>query len=203
MVVVRTLADGTTQMITQTVSTKAASMSALLMAQAQLLADQWGPAMATGMLSNYSATKCCYPDKMSAGCKPEEFQEAKSQHGKMCHVIGTYCSSKFLGWCIVEKQTSCCFNSVLARLFHEQGRPQLTSFPEPIWGTPKTPRCRGFLPEEFQNLDFGQMDLTEYVDKVTANTETLMNPIKDYMNSVQTNTNTKMQNQINANPSGL
>lgn len=193
MVTVSTAANGVVSIVNQSVSTSAASMNALLMAQATKLADQWGPAMATGMLSNYSATHCCYPDKMGASCNKDEFQEAKLQHGKMCHIVGTYCSSKFLGWCLVSKQTSCCFNSMLARIFHEQGRPQLKSFGEPLFGYPKSPRCRGFLQDEFQNLDFGQMDLSEYVEKISADAETLKGDIGAYMESVGTNTENKMK----------
>ncbi len=201
MVTVTTAVDGMVTVTTQAVTTSTASMSALLQAQAMQLADQWGPTITSGMLSNYSATRCCYPDPMKASCEPDEFKEAKMQHDKWCHVVGRYCSSKFLGWCIVEKETSCCFNSMLARIFHEQGRPQLKTFNG--WGTPKSPKCRGFVPEEFQNLDFAQMDLSEYIDKIAQNVEAIGGAITDYMNSVQQGAGAKAQQQMQQNPAGL
>jgi len=194
MITIKTLADGSQVVLNQTVNATTSSFSALLQAQATQLADDWGPAIASGMLSNYSATHCCYPDRMNASCSPDEFQEAKMQHDKWCHVVGTYCASKFLGMCIVEKETSCCFNSLLARIFHEQGRPQLKTFNG--WGSPRSPQCRGFLPEEFQNLDFAQMDLSEYVDKISSNVSAITGDITNYMESVQQDAGARVQQQM-------
>ena len=51
----------------------------------------------------------------------------------------------------------------MARIIHEQGRPQLQAFqPNGAWGFPELPNCRGFTPEEFQGLDFSRIDLSEY-----------------------------------------
>ncbi len=51
----------------------------------------------------------------------------------------------------------------MARIVAEQGRPQLKAFgPSGGWGTAEDPNCRGFTPEEFQQLDFSKIDLTEY-----------------------------------------
>jgi conjugal transfer mating pair stabilization protein TraN len=51
----------------------------------------------------------------------------------------------------------------MARIVHEQGRPQLKAFgPGGGWGTAKNPNCRGFTPQEFQQLDFSRIDLSEY-----------------------------------------
>lgn len=193
--------DGQAIISNLAVNVQSSSLSQLLLAQASKLGEQWSPAIASGMLSSFDSTKCCFPDKMSGGCKPNEFQEAQLQHSKFCHVVGDYCSSKFLGMCIVRKQSSCCFNSLLARIFHEQGRSQIPAFilnqvNGDVWGSVHSPQCRGFIPEEFQNLDFGQIDLGEYVDKVTADAETLKDDITSYMESVQTNKATAVQNGV-------
>jgi len=83
-----------------------------------------------------------------------------------CHYIGSYCSEKWFGVCVQRKKTYCCFSSPLARIIHEQGRPQLGIG----WGTPKSPNCRGFTPEEFQKLDFSKIDFSEWIEeKVKAN----------------------------------
>ncbi|MFH1671884.1 MAG: conjugal transfer protein TraN [Pseudomonadota bacterium] len=55
----------------------------------------------------------------------------------------------------------CCFNSKLARIVHEQGRPQLQGDIS-SWGGAESPNCRGFTPEEFQMLDFARIDLSEW-----------------------------------------
>ncbi|MFD1620480.1 conjugal transfer protein TraN [Thalassotalea marina] len=76
-----------------------------------------------------------------------------------CVTVGTRCVEKLLGTCLQEKQVECCFASKLARIINEQGRPQLGIG----WGTPKNPDCRGLTPEEFQSIDFSQVDLSEYI----------------------------------------
>jgi conjugal transfer mating pair stabilization protein TraN len=96
-------------------------------------------------------------------CKEDEKQLAKLKRQGLCHYVGEYCSKKlnllFAKFCIEHKKTYCCFNSKLARIVHEQGRPQLKGFD---WGAPDGPNCRGFEPEEFQMLDFSRIDLSEW-----------------------------------------
>jgi conjugal transfer mating pair stabilization protein TraN len=75
----------------------------------------------------------------------------------LCHTLGTYCSSKFLGICTSKRTTSCCFLSKLTRILQEQGRAQLAK----SWGTPQTPDCSGFTVDEFARLDLSKMDFTE------------------------------------------
>jgi conjugal transfer mating pair stabilization protein TraN len=86
----------------------------------------------------------------------------------------------------VQKAKSfCCFNSKLARIIHEQGRPQLQSFqPNGAWtGVPgdpnfsvKKPNCRGFTPQEFQALDFNKIDLSEYIEDIQRNIKQNLEP---------------------------
>lgn len=86
----------------------------------------------------------------------------KSTH--LCHYVGSYCSSKFLGACVEKKESYCCFNSRLSRIINEQGRGQIVK----SWGSAKSPNCTGFTPDELQSLDFGQMDLTEFYAEIHA-----------------------------------
>lgn len=106
---------------------------------------------------------CCDKDKVFLGlvsCSEGEKKLAKDNRDRKCVEIGEYCSKKkkFIG-CIQRKRTFCCFNSKLARIFHEQGRPQIGMG----WGSAEAPQCRGFSPEEFQKLDFSEIDLSEFV----------------------------------------
>ena len=79
-----------------------------------------------------------------------------------CHYVGNYCAVKVLGVCLQRKKTYCCFNSVLARIIQEQGRPQLGIG----WGDAKHPNCRGFTPEEFQKIDFSKVDFSEWLPEI-------------------------------------
>ncbi len=158
------------------------------------LAQQYSPAIQQGMLENYKETHCCYPDTMSGSCEQNEFKEASLAHNGACHIVGSYCAAKLLFTCMTAKQTSCCFSSRLARIFHEQGRPQLNTFKaDGDWGSPRSPNCRGFTPTEFQSLDMSAIDLTEYTNELTAKIQNLSPMLQDYMKSVGQSTESLMK----------
>jgi conjugal transfer mating pair stabilization protein TraN len=84
--------------------------------------------------------------------------------------------------CVQEAKVFCCFNSKLARIVQEQGRPQLATF-NPPWVYAGSGNCRGFTPSEFQMLDFSKMDLSEYLGDIKAKAQaTLQNTINDKIN---------------------
>ena len=96
-------------------------------------------------------------------CNEDEGKLAMREGAKLCHTIGTWCSSciRVLGHCVscIEHTTSkCCFNSMLARIVNEQGRAQIGK----AWGTAQSPDCSGFTVAQLQTLDFAAMDLTEF-----------------------------------------
>lgn len=101
---------------------------------------------------------------MSAlSCDEEEGLLAMKEGARLCHTVGTYCSSciRILGKCvscITHTTAKCCFNSLLARLISEQGRQQVMKG----WGTAEAPDCSGFTIAQLQSLDFARMDLTEF-----------------------------------------
>lgn len=100
-------------------------------------------------------------------CDQMSMETAMEAGSGMCHEVGTYCKKKIPLLGCVQKATSyCCFNSMLGRIIQEQGRPQLTSFNG--WGKPESPQCRGFTPEEFQQLDFAKINLDEYVQEMVT-----------------------------------
>lgn len=106
---------------------------------------------------------CCDKDKVFLGlvsCSEGEKKLAQDNRDRKCVEVGEYCSkrNKLIG-CIQRRKSFCCFNSKLARIFHEQGRPQIGMG----WGSSEAPQCRGFTPEEFQKLDFSEIDLSEFV----------------------------------------
>ena len=86
-----------------------------------------------------------------ASCSEEEGKLAYKEGARLCHVLGTWCSSciRVLGKCVscIERTTAtCCFNSVLSRLINEQGRQQVGK----QWGTPRQPDCSGFTIAQLQ-----------------------------------------------------
>lgn len=102
------------------------------------------------------------------GCDQQDMETGMLRSSGMCHEVGSYCASSFLGVCLQKARGHCCFNTKLGRILQEQGRPQLKAFNDIGWGTPKKPICRGFTPEEFQALDFSKMDLSEYYADIEA-----------------------------------
>ena len=105
------------------------------------------------------------------GCDQQDMETGMLRGSGMCHEVGSYCASSFLGVCLQKARGHCCFNAKLGRIIQEQGRPQLKSFNGDLWGTAKKPMCRGFTPEEFQALDFSKMDLSEYYSEIEARTQ--------------------------------
>ncbi|QKF59201.1 conjugal transfer protein TraN [Aliarcobacter lanthieri] len=139
---------------------------------------------------------CCDKDKVFMGlieCKENEKLLAKQNKAELCTEIGEYCSKKInLGFakiCVQKSKGHCCFGSKLARFVHEQGRSQIGI----EWGSPESPQCRGFTPEEFQKLDFSKIDLTGAFDMPEINqtdlTNKINNTVENFKNMVSSGNN--------------
>ncbi len=97
-------------------------------------------------------------DYLQNACDAMDMETGLLNGSGYCYETGRYCKTDWpFAGCIQHAKTFCCFNSKLARLIHEQGRPQLASF-----NGVAANDCRGFLPEEFQYLDFSRIDLSDY-----------------------------------------
>ena len=93
-----------------------------------------------------------------SSCDEEEKMLAKQREAGLCHYVGTYCAHKLpLGGCRVKKSNYCCFQSKLARIFHEGGRSQIGM----SWGDAEHPNCRAFTVDELQRIDFSLINLSE------------------------------------------
>jgi len=113
---------------------------------------------------------------LGGSCDKQDILTSTYKESGRCHYVGSKCIKKWPGvGCVQRKKVYCCFNSKLARIIHEQGRPQLKTFNG--WGTPDDPVCRGFTPEEFQALDFSQMDLSEYYEDIERNVRENVQPL--------------------------
>lgn len=115
--------------------------------------------------------ECCYKgggwgvSLGFAGCSGEDRRTADLRGKNLCVEVGTYCAEKIpIIGCIRKKRSYCCFGSKLARILHEQGRPQRgISF-----GEPEHPQCRGFTVDELSTLDFTKINFSELFDEVVS-----------------------------------
>ncbi len=99
-------------------------------------------------------------------CEQSEQLLAMHRDANLCFHVGSFCSERIpiLHTCIEQTESYCCFNSRLARIINEQGRGQIGK----SWGTGKNPDCSGFTPEQFEQLDFSRIDMSEFIQEITA-----------------------------------
>ncbi|WP_337847852.1 conjugal transfer protein TraN [Sphingomonas sp.] len=134
----------------------AGKVSGVLTAGAGAAALAGGPAAIAALATPFLTLFACSQDEMKL--------DIKDRMG-LCHKVGTYCSSSFLGICSTKRTVYCCFESKLSRILQEQGRIQLGK----PWGSPKKEQCQGFTIDEFARLDLSVMDFTEvYADFMDA-----------------------------------
>ncbi len=106
---------------------------------------------------------------LSGGCDQEDIETSMLDSSGYCHEVGSYCENELpLIGCVQRAKGFCCFNSKLARLVHEGGRPQIPAFGDGNWGEAESPNCRGFMAEEFQMLDFSKIDLSAYFGELAT-----------------------------------
>jgi conjugal transfer mating pair stabilization protein TraN len=97
-------------------------------------------------------------DMFAGGCDEEDAITAMMVKSGRCVYLGEKCIKKLkigpfkTGTCVQKAKFFCCFGSELGRIIHENGRPQITSIGG--FGSPDSPNCRGFTPEEFSAIDF-------------------------------------------------
>lgn len=95
-------------------------------------------------------------------CDEEDVETSILAKSGFCVEIGEYCYDDWpVVGCVQKAKSYCCFNSILARIIQEQGRDQLRSMDDDF-GTEEDPECRGFSPDEFQDLDFSKINFNEY-----------------------------------------
>ncbi len=118
------------------------------------------------------------------GCDQRDIESSLLDDSGYCIYLGKVCERKWpMVGCVQRAKRFCCFNSKMARIVQEQGRPQLKSFGQDGgWGSAENPNCRGFTPEEFQQLDFSLIDLTEYFGEIQKD---MTQKIQDAQSAVQ------------------
>ncbi len=101
-------------------------------------------------------------------CSTEDKTTVLRTSQRVCVDLGEYCERRRFGVCQRRTRSYCCFNSILARILNEQGRPQLGK----AWGDARNPDCSGFTVEQIQSLDFSRIDFTEFYETIQARTVT-------------------------------
>lgn len=124
-------------------------------------------------------------------CEDEDIITSQKDGMRLCHEIGQRCTSEEFGVCFKEKTVSCCYNSILARVLHEQARPQINK----PWGSPEQPNCSGFTPGELASIDFSKVDLSEYMQYVKYNLSIPPEKYQEIIDKTKTTINDKYQNQ--------
>jgi conjugal transfer mating pair stabilization protein TraN len=126
------------------------------------------------------------------GCDTDDVQTAEQIASHECHFVGDYCDMDIpIFGCMQKVNTYCCFNSMMARIIQEQGRPQLTTYgPTGNWGSAESPNCKGLTPEEFEALDFSKIDFSEYIANIQLN---LTNNIQNAQNKIQGKIQSRVQ----------
>jgi conjugal transfer mating pair stabilization protein TraN len=97
--------------------------------------------------------------KMALGdhCGAEAKNLADLKERGQCVKIGSYCKSKILGFCAIKRNKFCCFDSVVTKVFNQEGKKQLKRNN----GTAKRANCQGFDIKELDAVDFRRADLKE------------------------------------------
>ncbi|WP_253253664.1 conjugal transfer protein TraN [Acidithiobacillus marinus] len=94
-------------------------------------------------------------------CTKEEFKLGEKRKVHECQNIGTYCTEKFLGFCLEHKDIFCCYGSPLDRIIASQikiGQPSVAGG----YGTPKNPNCSGFTPQQLADVDWNDVSLSAW-----------------------------------------
>jgi conjugal transfer mating pair stabilization protein TraN len=111
---------------------------------------------------------CCTANKTWFGlsnCSSEEKQLAAQRSENECTMAGTYCAQSFLGFCLQTDQTWCCFGSLLANIIQQQTRAN-QGLPISGWGSATSPDCIGFTPQQFQSINFSQVNLSAFYNSI-------------------------------------
>jgi len=155
---------GATGVLTETSAAGATTASIAPYSIAQPLMYQLATAASVVgvIISAYVIATTVY--QMVFACTEEDMVTSISLGFALCHLVGELKTGDFLGMKLKSRNVYCCFNSILARLVHEQGRPQVNRG----WGSAEQPDCAGFSIGEFAALDFSQMNLAEYMQYVQA-----------------------------------
>ena len=121
---------------------------------------------------------------MTFSCSNSDYETGVKIGYRLCHYVDSISRKKYYFF-TVRTNRYCCFNSILARIIHEQGRSQL-GIPWRVGDAAEGwLNCRGFTPEELSSLDFSQIDLREYLQYVSRKTNLTDTEISNIQQSIK------------------
>ncbi|CAH7239091.1 Conjugal transfer mating pair stabilization protein TraN [Vibrio chagasii] len=103
-----------------------------------------------------------------ASCSEQEKALGKAKEDKLTIYLGSYCAEKILGKCIRKKQAYCLFDSLLARIVQQQGVQGQLGL---SLGTPRMPECGAITPEQMQQINFEDIDFSDFFAEMNSNTD--------------------------------
>ncbi|MCD8525503.1 MAG: conjugal transfer protein TraN [Gammaproteobacteria bacterium] len=103
-----------------------------------------------------------------AHCSAEEKELGEKKEKGLTVYVGEYCSKKVFGVCTEHKKGYCAFQSTLARIVQTDGRQKQLGI---SFGSGKHPNCRGLTVEELQQVDFAEVDFSDYYTELNSNAD--------------------------------
>ena len=99
-------------------------------------------------------------------CDDEEFVYQQKVIGRSCTPQQRYCKEDLAtGGCWLKAKASCCFESPLARIIHEQAAIQGV---RPDFGDPESLNCDALSVEQLSGIDWDAADLSEWIEILTV-----------------------------------
>lgn len=124
----------------------------------------------------FGANNCCknsgWGESVGIGnCSYEEQNLGLQKEEGLCIYVGSYCSEEedLTGTCLKKAEGYCCFNSKLSRIIQQQGKAQIGVG----FGSGESPQCRGFTVQELQNVDFSQINFSEYTRELSIDMQNI------------------------------
>ena len=165
---------------------RSCSSNSQILAEAIIYDKQYSPPVpvysGSGDMNTAPITSCS-ESSIATGC---------GQQGEAIY-LGDYCSLKLpvIGTCLAQTYVFCKFQGLLATIIQAQGRAQLAGGPDAVsWGSVSSPNCTGFTPTQFQELNFADMNLSQYIAVIknqvgnTLTTSVIQQQITNTTNSI-------------------
>jgi len=119
----------------------------------------------SGGLTILGASCCGISGMFSGVCNNSEKELKKKRQADLCTYVGEFCSKRrkmgLVRMCVERKRSYCCFNSNLARILQECGRPQVGKG----WGDARNPNCSGYTIDEFSRVDFTSENCVQAIER--------------------------------------
>jgi|GEM_PF-4396386 len=111
-------------------------------------------------------------DWFGVKCSEEEKKLAQARKDGRAVNVGKYCAHKIGPVCRSHHEVYCTFESKQARIIQEQSRRKgFIRDGKKIrndFGSAKNPNCKGFTPEQLQQIKFDEIDFTEFFSDLNS-----------------------------------